>query len=537
MSHFGPRITQNPLFRKSVHTRLRARSAVVWGAITVIISLFIFMVSYVATINQGTLSKHDAAGSCLLSLLVLQGILLMFMGTGAVAYGVAEEREQGLIDYQRLNPMSGPDKILGYLFGLPVREYFLFGLTLPFTLIAAIGGGVSFLQLGRLYMVFLTLTLVYHLTGFVAGMVASRPRRASWFGRGAILILYLFLPQVAHFGFTIFGYLTVFPTASEVMTDEWGSAPGGMLSQKTWESMPFFGIEVNPTIFTMALQVALIALFVVILLRKWRHDSAQALSKPHAIIVFAGLQVLVIGSLSPLLMDPDRLFLLAALLDEGNAGQGLAAVYYIFWALSVFVAGLLLNTVTPDPNQLVVGWRRARKRGLARPRLWADYGSSLWVALVMATIGAASYALLIALTGRQSLFFGEVHLGRTVAYPAVLFFCVLLVMQGLRQRYGPRGLALAVFAIGILPGMISIVLVLAFSSTTAGLYVGLPSPVIAFGVACMHGFSVGEDIDTSMAPYVIAALVLGVSMATFALRLQWQAVTAAEETTRQSTPA
>ena len=53
------------------------------------------------------------------------------------------ERDEGVIDYQRLIPMSPLSKVLGYLFGLPVREYVMFLATLPFTGWALVARAVS----------------------------------------------------------------------------------------------------------------------------------------------------------------------------------------------------------------------------------------------------------------------------------------------------------------------------------------------------------------------------------------------------------
>ena len=70
------RIDRNPLFVKSVHNRLRARPTIIWSLIALSVSLFIFMVSYVAPTRRQVLDPHEAAGSCLLSLLIVQGIML-----------------------------------------------------------------------------------------------------------------------------------------------------------------------------------------------------------------------------------------------------------------------------------------------------------------------------------------------------------------------------------------------------------------------------------------------------------------------------
>ena len=75
----------------------------------------------------------DAARTGIIPLLVFQGIILFILGTAQVAGGMTAERDEGVIDYQRLIPMSPLSKVLGYLFGLPVREYVMFLATLPFT--------------------------------------------------------------------------------------------------------------------------------------------------------------------------------------------------------------------------------------------------------------------------------------------------------------------------------------------------------------------------------------------------------------------
>ena len=43
------------------------------------------------------------------------------------------EEDEGVMDYQRLVPMSPISKVIGYLLGLPVREWILFLVTLPFS--------------------------------------------------------------------------------------------------------------------------------------------------------------------------------------------------------------------------------------------------------------------------------------------------------------------------------------------------------------------------------------------------------------------
>src|SRR5215213_8914544 len=130
--HPAWKVWENPIFRRYCQSRLRLRALGIALLITVLIAGFI--VALVTSIGVGSHSKPaDAARSGLIPLLVFQGLILFVLGTAQVAGGMTAERDEGVIDYQRLIPMTPLAKVLGYLFGLPVREYVMFLATLPFT--------------------------------------------------------------------------------------------------------------------------------------------------------------------------------------------------------------------------------------------------------------------------------------------------------------------------------------------------------------------------------------------------------------------
>ena len=112
-------------------------------------------------------------------LLILQGIILFLFGTGQVAGGMTAESDEGSVDYQRLAPMSPLAKTLGYLFGLPVREYVMFLATLPLTALSLWKGHVPAAAWLPVYGVFLLSVLLYHLTGLVSGTVVKNKRWAK----------------------------------------------------------------------------------------------------------------------------------------------------------------------------------------------------------------------------------------------------------------------------------------------------------------------------------------------------------------------
>ena len=72
-----------------------------WGMVTVVASLFLYFVVAGLASNKANTPPDEAARDAILPLLILQGVILMVMGTGAVAGGMARERTYRLLDYQR----------------------------------------------------------------------------------------------------------------------------------------------------------------------------------------------------------------------------------------------------------------------------------------------------------------------------------------------------------------------------------------------------------------------------------------------------
>ena len=162
-------IFSNPICVRCARARLRWKHILSWGLILLTVTAFICIGVYETQTEREFATPEDAAKSLLLPLIVIQAIVMMFLGTGAVAAGLSREREHRLLDYARMTPMSPTAKILGYLFGLPVREYFLFALTLPFVLFAMLRSGYSWWNLLEFYSVFFTSVWLYHMTGMAGG--------------------------------------------------------------------------------------------------------------------------------------------------------------------------------------------------------------------------------------------------------------------------------------------------------------------------------------------------------------------------------
>ncbi len=470
---------KNPVLRMQMRRRLRPRACIIWGLVTIIPCLFIFLNVYNSIqafdeVNEG--SRILAFKATFVPMLVVQGIILMFLGTGSVAGGIAEEKESGLLDYERLTPMSPAAKILGYLFGLPSREYLLCILTLPFTLISVIWGNISFLKVALLYTIFICAVLTYHLTAMVAGMLARRPRRASWFARILVVLLYVFLPNLSQMGLTVFGHLTILPTFWGLLQGELGQGMDFSPMLRIWETVPFFSWELPPALFTLLLMGFLMVVFVFILLRKWHQDTNHSMTKWFSIGVFAVLQVLMVGSLLPHV--------------RGNLGMGIfieqisvfekdriAAILFIYLVLSLAATILLIHLVTPLLHTHVKGLRRVAKLGLPGiPFNW-DASTSLPCAMAFIVMTIAGYASLLAAGGQAG---GLENTMQGFVLPTIVFAALVFYIQATRTLWPTAGFFGFLALFWLVPQVTGLTLSAFTGESEPTMYLGLCSPIQAF---------------------------------------------------------
>ena len=362
----------NPLIIKGFRERLRVKQLIAWGLFALIVTSFAYMTSYLEGRDQSGYYDHEleewsqgepspinGARAAFPILLGIQGFILLFLGTGRVASGTAEEREVGLLDYQRMTPMNPFSKIVGYLFGLPAREYFMFGITLPFLLHAVIVGEISPGKTIHLYTVFFSCVLLYHLTAHVTGLVVSKPRAASWVSRMVVLGLYVVLPGLGQAGFSFLSFLTLLPTYFGLMKEElkpvnkpeygfdfWQD------SREFWQEVPFFDLTLSPSLFTVLMQGLLLAALLTTAYRKWRNENLPAFSKTFGIGFFAVLQFLLLGCLWQLYGEGEASGLLGSFFSQKDfeqefprheSGFTLVFVQTILFTLSLATAVLIIH--------------------------------------------------------------------------------------------------------------------------------------------------------------------------------------------------
>jgi len=308
----------NPLILKGIRENLRTKHLIAAGLFSLIVCSTVYLTSYLEG-SEGKYSKDpetnswvraesstvNGARNAFTFLLALQGFYLMFLGTGRVASITAEERESGLLDYQRMTPMNPLSKIVGYIFGIPAREYYMFLFTLPFLAHAILVGKLPWGNIIQLYSVFFCSVILYHLTAHAVGLVVPKPRAASWVSRIVVLGLYVVLPGLGQAGISFLSFLTILPTyfgkILPVIREE-GYQKRTHFDYETrmedfWQDVPFFDFVISPTTFTFLMQGLLILILLITGYRKWRNQALPALSKSSALIIYSIFQFLLLGCL------------------------------------------------------------------------------------------------------------------------------------------------------------------------------------------------------------------------------------------------
>ncbi|MFP6900180.1 MAG: hypothetical protein VCA36_04515, partial [Opitutales bacterium] len=510
-------------------------------------------------------------------LLGVQGFILMFLGTGNVAAGTAEEREAGLLDYQRMTPMNPFSKIVGYVFGLPGREYYMFALTLPFLAHATIVGGLALTKVLHLYVVFLSCVLLYHLTAHVTGLIVRKPRAASWISRLVVLALYVFLPALGQVGFSFLSFLTLLPTYLGIMSKElklsWQKEqePEASFTDSTleaveedsthepwmdedpppleyspreefdptdfWSEVPFFETTISPSLFTVLMQGLLLAGLIAAAHRKWRNESMPAFSKPFGIGLFALLQLLLLGSLWQFYGDGTASGLLGNFFSQNNynfeddeTGVVLILVQSVLFTLSLLAAVLILSVTCPTRHQYLKGKRRSAKLGLPDVPFMADEKPGWLVALCLVVLMTLTHYVLLSRAIASELYFqGNPEL-EVYFLPCLFFAACVVYVRAARERWFTMGFWGFLGLLWITPLLLSMLLAVGGEedALSAIFHVGSLSPPFAFFEisARAHDLGVEPEEESLRAAAVfgtIAAcsIALFLSVTQYRLRRSW----------------
>ena len=471
----------NPILLRFCRSELRTRKVIFWYLLVFMASAYTLAFIYVPQVVRDQ-DPVQAARSALLPILLIQGFVLLFMGTGSVAGGITKEKVENVLNYQRLTPLPLHWKILGYLFGLPIREYVLFSITLPFLLFILIVGRIPPGAFIPYYLVFFSSVLLYHFTGLVAGMISRHWRLSARISQILILLLYFVLPQFSKVGLVFLEFLTVRPVFAErilpLIANIPEFRPNGMGSMAE-QAVPFFTLTISGTLFSFIIQSLLIILFAMIVSRKWIADTVQSMGKATALGTFILFSLLSLGNIWPQLTRSSRaltLFQSEGALSQATAVFGLPLILAFLTTLLAFV---LMSSALPNPDQYRQGRLRARRLGRDQPGRWEDAASGylltgLFLAVQTVLLVIAVYTL------KGAGYFDTIDSSpfRVVFLILCLALC-LFYFQGLTEYLGSGKLALFALIHWLVPILTS-VLIIAISRDLSGVatLVASASPLI-----------------------------------------------------------
>ena len=488
----------NPLVIKGIRENLRPKHLIAAGLFSLIVCSTIYLTSYLEG-SEGKYSKDpetntwvqaesspvNGARNAFTFLLALQGFYLMFLGTGRVASITAEERESGLLDYQRMTPMNPLSKIIGYIFGIPAREYYMFLFTLPFLGHAILVGKLPWGNIIQLYSVFFCSVILYHLTAHAVGLVVPKPRAASWVSRIVVLGLYVVLPGLGQAGISFLSFLTILPTyfgkIFPLLNDQ-GVQNVGRLKSKLvdfWQDVPFFDFAISPTTFTFLMQGLLILILLVTGHRKWRNQALPSLSKPSALLIHSIFQFLLLGCLWTFFDKGEASGLIGQELSAHQfSGKeekilGLILVIGIFFSLSLLFILCLINICCPNQHLYLKGIQRISKFNLARIPRMADEGSGLVIMLVLSIITLFTYSVLIKLALHSDAWKLNSSFLSLCLIPASTLLLAVIYLQASREQWFNLGFWGFVGLLWITPLLASLVLGVGWGEENIGLILKL----------------------------------------------------------------
>jgi len=523
------RLWDNPIFVRYTRSRLRLKGLLPWLLLTVIFSTFIFLIVPISSrrfeefreerlarvrqqmeerirknpesrekieqdftprltryIQPATEEAH--VRKALLPLLAIQALILFVVGTGQVAGGMTSERDDGMVDYQRLSPMTPLAKTLGYLAGLPVREWVMFAATLPFTGLVLWQGKVPFSDWGPVALIFLTSVILYHLTGLVTGTVLKNRRWAFLLCMGMVFLLYFLVPQGSRFGLPFLRYVTMWPALMESThflppeaAREWqmfaAHTPGA--------GVKFFRDDwvFSDLQFTLLVQGSFILTMLVMVWRRWRQADSHLLSKAWAMLVFAWLCILPLGNAIPSIKDgslfPARTFrrFLQEGLDRPTLQEAIPMCGF-YGVLMLLLLVIIVFLLTPSSDTQARGLRRAAKLGRRNAPFLADASSAFAVVLILTACAAGSWGWFT-----QSVLASHWFDANPGPWIYAAFFGILapsaLGLHALLESRGGKWTFLAIVFLGVVPLLTSLV-VLASSRDvpTLAVVIGGASPLM-----------------------------------------------------------
>ena len=449
----------NPIFVKHLRSRLRRPQFLPAASVVLVLCLIIMWGGYVL--------NGFANGAAFGALLMLQAIILSIIGATQVSASVGGARESGIIDFHRVSPLSPTAITLGFFFGAPVREYAMFLLTIPFSLICVANDAPSlpgFLQ--AMVSLFLGAWLL-HALALLTSVSSKKPKGGA---KGVVgLFIFFFV-----FGGGQFGFFAATRAAAFVGDSPWYN---------------FYGVPLPWLVFLILFAAPVLFFLLLASVRKMRSERAHPYTKPEAALCQAVLSALVLGAVW---------------------GYSLRYMTLVMLYVLVAFACVMVASVTPNLGEYTKGVRRAGRLGVAHLGYWDDLALNRVVLVVLCGIvlAATSIGWYFVETKADDVGQGAVSYSVTIATGVLVvayFGLALQFFQLIMPRRGTTIMGLFIFLVWLVPLLIAAISGAAGAGEGIGQFVAALSPVM--GLAMSTDLGNGTGTQTLQAAALVPALV------------------------------
>ncbi len=543
---------KNPILLRYIRSRMRWNGLFAALILTLVVSVFTYVVSYNAAVKFAQESSVDAYRAAFLPMFLIQVVIIMFIGTGSVTSGITQEYEDEMVDYHRLTPMTPMAKIVGYVFGLPIREWFLFGVTSVFVGIIVVKGEVPMSSVWPVYSIFFLSILLYHLMALVVVHSMTKKRVAGRVIQLLVLLLYFAFPLLSQFGLVFFEYLTVRPILKECML-EYIPEKSGFIKLLNGDgggsTVAFFEYKLEAWSFSVILMSSLIISFLVMLCRRWKSITSHLMSKPFAVLFFGFFMLFLVGNTLPIAKDGEmsitqsirdsrQSFFIDKLSEHRQSDRmreryvkrmrdfDQVLNYYkplerpftqtMFGAVCFLLACVVVYIVTPRHDKYLLGLRRARNlKKWWVPLHWDEAPGLLATLVVIGTLSVALYSFSTTLYSGPTM---PLHVVGLVSFiPVVIGYAgvAVLVFYAVYEAWENRGLFFLILFVWVLPIMVAMVMGLKTDHYPTLVWVSSVSPLAGYGfgmtdfigLPCREAFYFSFGLQVFIGVFAMIALV------------------------------
>ncbi len=419
-------LRDNFLVARFVRSRLRPRQVIPVFGFCLIVYLIVtagtaLIVSGSAALSFRNLSHfwNVKTGRGMFNMLLFaQFIILYVVGSNQVIATVVEDRRRGVMDFHRITPQSSLALVAGYVLGGPLREYLLFTMSLPFTVLAVVMGKIPALTALSFYLVFFMGAVFFNLCALLAGLVVKKNRYVV----GIILILmvvsFMLVPMFIKTEFSLLLHLTPLLSFAHLLFTTFSLEQAAeALIKINFTTVGFYSLQVPVALFNGGILALACTFMVVALCRKLHHEPAPAFSRTQIAGLFLTVVLLALGNAWTRLGDIGLQRFITMMLMEG----------FLFF----FV--LLAETITPPALAYCKAVQRARRRGRSYLRPWCDEASNISVTIVLVAVIAVFCSLLMMRIGLQWSSDNDTLIFREIASAFLLVVFAMVAYASLKE--------------------------------------------------------------------------------------------------------